>query len=351
MKNKKQITILLFLVLALVLSSCGSSLAASGWPGISGNEDSVFVSAGTGLYSLRVKDGSTNWSFPEKPSAGQSFFAPPAVDGDRVYVGDYKNSFFALDARNGSVLWTFEDAANRFIGGAAVAGDFILAPNADDVLYALDRNGSLVWSFEAGQALWSAPFINEEMVYLSSLDHKLYALKLQNGQKVWETELGGAIIFSPAYEDGKLFVATLDNKVVALNDTNGTIVWQKDAPDGLWSQPVALDGVVYYGDMAGRVYAVSAKDGSVIWDYVLGEMVSGAPAIMPDGVLFVGEEGKIVALDFNGELLWNRTVEGKLYTGPVAVDGLLILGISQGDEVLKAFNYEGSEIWPFTPAK
>ena len=119
----------------------------------------------------------------------------------------------------------------------------------------------------------------------------------------------------------------------------------------MWSDPVVKDGVVYYGDMAGRAYAVSANDGSVIWDYVLGEMVSGAPAIMPDGVLFAGENGKIAALDFNGELLWNRTVPGKLYTGPVLVDGLLILGITQGEEVLRAFNYDGSEIWSFTPAK
>ena len=351
MNNKKQITILLFLVFALVLSSCGSSLAASGWPGITGNADTVFVAAGTRVYSLRVKDGSTNWQYPEKPAAGQSFYAPPVIDGDNIYIGDYKNNFFAMDAKSGSVLWTFEGAKNRYIGGAAVAGDLILAPNADHNLYALDRNGNLQWTFTANHALWSAPYINGDIVYLSSLDHKLYALKLQSGQKLWETELGGAIIFSPTYEDGTLFVATLDNNVVAINEKDGSIKWQKEAPDGLWSDPVVKDGVVYYGDMAGRAYAVSAIDGSVIWDYVLGEMVSGAPAIMPDGVLFAGENGKIAALDFKGELLWNRTVQGKLYTGPVLVDGLLILGITQGEEVLKAFNYDGSEIWSFTPAK
>lgn len=351
MKNKKQFTIFLFLILALVLTSCGSSLAASSWPGVSGNEDTVFVAAGTRLYSLRVKDGSTNWQYPEKPQAGQSFYAQPAVDGDKIYVGDYKNNFFAIDGKNGTVLWTFTGATNRYIGGATVAGDLILAPNADNVLYALDLNGNVKWTFKANHALWSAPLVNADVVYLSSLDHNLYALKLTTGQKIWQTELGGAIVYSPSYENGLIFVATLDNKVVAINENDGSIKWQKEAPDGLWSQPVVKDGVVYYGDMVGRIYALSVEDGSLVWDYVLGEMVSGAPAFMPNGVLFVGENGKITALDFNGELLWNRTVQGKLYTGPVGVDGLLILGISQGEEVLQAFNYEGSEIWPFTPAK
>jgi outer membrane protein assembly factor BamB len=84
----------------------------------------------------------------------------------------------------------------------------------------------------------------------------------------------------------------------------------------------------------------------------MGEMVSGAPAIMETGIVFAGENGKLVALDFNGELLWNRTVNGKLYTGPVVVDNQLILGIVQGDAVIHTFNFEGTEIWtPFTPSK
>jgi len=120
---------------------------------------------------------------------------------------------------------------------------------------------------------------------------------------------------------------------------------------GLWSQPVYDNGVVYYGDTAGKIFAVSATDGNAVWDYVMGEMVSGAPAVMPDGVVFAGENGKLVALDFNGNILWTRSITGKLYTGPVIVDGLLVLGISQGEEVIKAYDFNGNEIWKFTPEK
>jgi outer membrane protein assembly factor BamB len=40
-----------------------------------------------------------------------------------------------------------------------------------------------------------------------------------------------------------------------------------------------------------------------------------------------------------------------LYTGPVIVEDYLILGISQGDEVIKAYDFDGNEIWKFTPEK
>lgn len=352
MKNKKIILVFLFVILALALSSCSGSLAASSWPGISGNEDTVFAAYANRIYSLRLKDGSLNWRYPEKVEAARTFFAPPAILDNNIYVGDYKNTFYSFNADSGMKNWEFTGAKNRYIGGATISDGLILAPNADHYLYALDLNGKLVWSFESGEPLWSAPLVENGVVYLSSMDHSLYALDLQSGKTIWQVELGGAIVYSPAMDEDNLYVATMANEVVAVRKTDGKIVWQNMANDGLWSQPAAYDGRIYYGDFSGKIYAVSSEQGQPVWDYTMGEMVSGAPAIMPEGVVFAGENGKLLALDFDGNLLWNRTVEGKLYTGPVVVDGQLILGIVQGDAVIRTFNFEGSEIWPpFTPAK
>ncbi len=352
MKNKKIIVIFLILVAAILLSSCTGSMAASSWPGISGNEDTVFAAYANRVYSLRLKDGSLNWRYPEKIEAAKTFFAQPAISSDSIYVGDYKNTFYSLNAASGSMNWQFLGAKNRYIGGAVIAGDLILAPNADHHLYALDKQGTLVWSFESGEPLWSSPLVENGVVYLSSMDHSLYALDLKSGKKIWQAVLGGAIVYSPSMDADNLYVATMANEVVAVRKSDGKVVWQNMATDGLWSQPAIHEGVAFYGDFSGKIYAVSTENGKLIWDYSMGEMVSGAPAIMPNGVVFAGEQGKLVALDFDGNLLWNRTVDGKLYTGPVVVDGQLILGIVQGDAVIRTFNFEGSEIWPpFIPAK
>ncbi len=349
--NKKLILILMFLILALSLSSCGSRLSASGWPGISGDENSVYAAYGNEVYSLRLKDGSLNWSYPEKIEAQKTFYANPAINGSNIIVGDYKNVLSAVNIKTGALVWTFEQAKNRYIGGATVVQDTILAPNADHNLYALDLDGNLKWKFTARQALWSTPIVRDNVVFLSSMDHYLYAIDLTSGEKIWEVDLGGAIVYSPSFDTDTIFVATLANEVLAINANNGSIVWKNTSEVGLWSQPVYNDGAVYYGDTAGKIFAVSATDGTNNWDYVMGEMVSGAAAIMPTGIVFAGENGKLVALDFNGEILWTRSISGKLYTGPVIVQDYLILGISQGDEVIKAYDFDGNEIWKFTPEK
>ncbi|HSM25791.1 MAG TPA: PQQ-binding-like beta-propeller repeat protein [Anaerolineaceae bacterium] len=349
--KKKILILIMFSILALSLTACTGMMNASGWPGISGDEDSVYVAYANQVYSLRLRDGSMNWRYPEKAEGARTFFANPAVNGSSVIVGDYKNSLTALDTQSGTIKWIFEGAKNRYIGGALVVGDTVLAPNADHNLYALDLNGNLKWTFTSRHSLWSTPIVNEDVVYLSSMDHYLYAIDIRSGSLIWEVDLGGAIVYSPSFDTDTIFVATLANEVIAIDAKNGSTKWNVLAEAGLWSQPIYHDGVVYYGDRVGKIFAVSAINGNVIWDYQMGEMVSGAPVVMENGVVFAGENGKLVALDFNGNILWTRSITGKLYTGPVIVDGLLVLGISQGSEVLKAYDFNGNEIWKFTPEK
>jgi len=349
--KKKILIITMFAILAMSLTACSGVMNASGWPGISGDEDSVYVAYANEVYSLRLKDGSLNWRFPEKVEAARTFFANPAVNGASIIVGDYKNQLYSLDIETGSTRWTFDEAKNRYIGGALIVEDTVLAPNADHKLYALDLNGNLKWTFEARQALWSTPIARDNVVYLSSMDHYLYALDIRDGSLIWEVDLGGAIVYSPSFDTDTIFVATLSNEVIAVDANNGAIKWSNLAESGLWSQPIYHEEVVYYGDSAGKILAVNASDGSLIWDYQMGEMVSGAPVVMPSGIVFAGENGKLIALNFDGEILWTRSITGKLFTGPVVVDGMLVLGISQGEEVLKAYDFNGNEIWKFTPEK
>lgn len=351
MKTKNILILSIFMVLAFLLSSCSGAMAASSWPGISGDEESVYVSYATRVYSLRLKDGSLNWRYPEKVEAAQTFFAPPLMVDDQLIVGSYNKVLFSINSKSGTVNWLFNGAKNRYIGSAGLVDSKILAPNADHNLYALDLNGNLQWTFETDQALWSQPLNDGTQIYLAAMDHNIYALNYETGQKIWETDLGGAMLYSPELNSDRLFVSTLNSEVVAVDLSNGQVLWRNAVDNGIWSQPVFNDGVVYYGDSLGRIYAVSAEDGSIVWDYNFAENVVGTAAVMPEGIVFAGENGKLAALDFNGELLWNRSVSGKLYTGPVVVQDTLVLGIVGGEELVKAYNFEGTEIWSFTPEK
>ena len=90
MKLKRFFPILIFLILTLVLSSCtggSGSFRATSWPGVTVDQDTVYVAYEQQVLALRVKDGGLIWSYPAEPSARQLFYAPPAVSEDLLIVG------------------------------------------------------------------------------------------------------------------------------------------------------------------------------------------------------------------------------------------------------------------------
>lgn len=343
----------MFIAGAILLSSCSGALGASSWPGISADEENAYVAYNAAVYSLRLKDGNLNWQFPGKAESGRSFYAAPELIDGKIIVGDYKNTLHLLDAQSGISQWEFTGAKGRWIAGAKVKDDLIFAPNGDNNLYALDINGNVKWKFETQQALWSNPLSDDELIFQASMDHYLYAINLSNGVKKWSVDLGGAVVYAPVMGDnGVIYVSTLANEILAVDSKSGNILWRVVTENGLWSQPEAHNGVVYYGDQLGIYYALSAEDGSKIWDYKSGEdPIMGGSTIIPDGVVFTTENGKVVALSFEGELLWTKQVNGKLYASPVVAGESLILGISQGENIATAFDFSGNVIWNFAAPK
>jgi outer membrane protein assembly factor BamB len=165
--------------------------------------------------------------------------------------------------------------------------------------------------------------------------------------------LGGAVLYSPTLtEEGVLYISSLKRNLVALSTKDGSVLWERNFDSDLWTQPALADGKLFFGDIAGKVYALSAEDGADIWSQALNEPVIGRPTEIENGVVFPTENGSLFALSFNGERLWSRTFEGKIYTGPTAIGDQLAVGIAQGKDYLKLINAStGQDVWTFVAPK
>ncbi len=79
-------------------------------------------------------------------------------------------------------LWSFA-AGKEIWSSPAVADGMIYVGSLDTKLYAFDascRNACLpLWSFATGNGIWSSPAVAGGMVYIGSSDHKLYAFGLE----------------------------------------------------------------------------------------------------------------------------------------------------------------------------
>jgi outer membrane protein assembly factor BamB len=341
------------LVGAVLLSACSGIGAANSWPGTTVYDGALYSAFDNHVYSINPINGSMNWQFPAAGAdAKVAYFANPLVAGDLIVAGDFEKNLHALNRSNGVEQWVFSDAKSRWIAAPVLVGDLIIAPNADRDIFALNKNGLVQWKFSTESQNWTEPSTDGEAVYISSMDHKVYALRVSDGKLIWSTDLGAAVVHSQVLSDeGVLYIGTLGSELLAVDSARGKVLWRTTTPGSIWGKAVLADGVLYVGDQSGRISAISAKSGSTIWSVDAGGPVIGAGALLDDTLYFGTENGTLNAFDTTGKRLWNITISGKLYSD-ILVSGETVIGSAiDNDKGLQAFDKDGKEIWGFVAPK
>ncbi len=354
MKRNRLSLLFLLVTAALLMTACTGAIGASSWPGITPEGDTVYVAYATAVRAIQVQPAAAKdvWTAPAEANNKVNYYAAPAVTNDLVIVGDYANVLHALQRSNGTEAWAFPGATGRYIARPLVVDQTIYAPNADEYLYALDLQGNLKWKFQTKQGLWAQPAGNGSAVFQPSMDHFLYAINAQDGSQLWKVDLGGAAVSSPVLSDGVVYVGTLTNEMLAVDAASGQILWRAKTKDAIWTKPQLTEGSLYFGDLSGAVYSVNAQNGSINWqqDLAGGSIISSA-AVIDKGVVFVAEQGLVQAMSFDGQKLWDTTINGKLYSDPAVVNDRIVIGIVQGDNLLAALDFNGTVVWNYSPPK
>jgi outer membrane protein assembly factor BamB len=105
----------------------------------------------------------------------------------------------------------------------AIGNGIIYVGSFDAQLYAVHLDGTLAWSFRAGDRIVSSPLVDAAgAVLFGSQDDRLYCLE-PDGHLRWSVELGGDIDSSPTLAaDGTIFVGSDDHKLYALRAPSGS---------------------------------------------------------------------------------------------------------------------------------
>ncbi len=350
--------LLAFLFLTLTLTGCAGRglLAGSSWPGLSADETYAYVAFNQTVHAISLDNGRQEWLFPTEPTNEQAFFATPARAGeDLLIVGGYDGIVYALDVDNGSVVWTYEESTDRIIGGAAIVGDLALVPSADGALYALNwnDNGRLNWKFQTDEALWAAPLVYEDRVYLTSKDHNVYAITLDGGDLIWSQNLGYAMVSTPVLVDEVLLVGTFGSQLVAVDIENGEPLWSADAGNWVWASPAIYEDSALYGDVDGNYYSTDINSGNSSGPWQPDGPITASPVLNTDTAYLVVEDGFVYAINASNRApIWPQPLEldGELRTTPVLQNDMLLVATENpenlivfldpitGNQVLPAFN-------------
>lgn len=357
MKRKKTLIILTMLIIAVSLSACagGSSMTASGWAGITTDEDTAYVSFNAHIVAINLSNGTERWRYPAEADPKITFYATPALAEDgSLIVGGYDNTLYSINTANGQAARIFEGADGRYIGGPLVVKDLVYAPSADHFLYAVDLKGKPVWDFETGEPLWARPATDPDCncIYLTSMDHKVYAIESRSGDLLWSTEdLGGALVSTPVISDDMiLYVGTFANEMVALNSKTGSVLWRFATQDWVWTGPGLDEDTLYFGDLSGTFYALNRQDGAVKWQIQPDpdSAIVGTPLVTEDGIYFTTEAGSLVCVNSEGAIRWNQPFETSLHAGPVIAGDTLLISTSNPEMLLIALDTNGVQRWSFS---
>jgi outer membrane protein assembly factor BamB len=347
-----------FILLALLLTACSGVPMSSGWPMSLVDGKTIYTASGSHIYAVNVDTGKeqTPRRFPEKVEGATVFGSAPILVDGYLFAGDYNNHLWKIPTSFVQEEWKKNDSTGRFIASPELFGELILAPNADHNLYAYDSKGIVKWKFTASNGLWTKPSISGDLIIVSSMDKKVYALR-QNTNKdgvdvVWSKDLGGSVLFSQALgEDGNLYIGTLNNELFSIEAASGKVNWQVKTAGTVWSPVVVGKDKIYAGDQSGKIFALNTKDGSQAWEVNAESAVIGGLTLTDKGLFAGTEKGTALCLSVDGTKIWTETVGGKLYSTPVISGDYVIFGVFEGDKTLAAYYQDGRSAWTFTPSK
>ena len=254
----------------------------------------------------------------------------------------------------------------------AVAAGRVYAAGVDGRISALEAdNGSTVWSEKSGKRTgwfgrggnsvrWSGgPAVNGDLLVVGGLDGQLQALSSSEGGLRWEVQLGAEIICAPAISDGIVVVRTQDGKLQAFDSANGNRRWVYEESVPALSQrgnssPVIGNGMAYVSFDNGRVVAVSLADGSPAWSTPLSlgegrtevERIADADGrmVLDGNDLYVASyRGQLAAIYADsGRIAWQRDLSS--YAG-VDVNATAVV-VSDADGTVWAFDRQsGANLW------
>jgi quinohemoprotein ethanol dehydrogenase len=247
--------------------------------------------------------------------AGSAMSTPLAVDGV-IYVAAGYSIVYAVDARNGKLLWRFDPGAAKVAGkklrsgsgtrGLAFSNGRLFIGTHDGRLIALDaKKGTLAWSTPTldpgdGSFISGAPRAFNDKVAIgfgdSGVVHGAVGVyDAASGKQLWRWEThgaGGAIWNAIAYDTdaNRLYVGTGNARgpdavanrfacsVVALNADTGQMDWQYDAAPDHTQCDDSLDITLATISIDGQprnVILHAPKDGSMhVLDRATGKLIS-----------------------------------------------------------------------------
>jgi outer membrane protein assembly factor BamB len=304
-------------------------------------------------------NGQTQWARDLTPARDRSSDASGgglAALGGRVYATTGFGELVVLDAATGAEVWR-QDLQAASLGAPTVLGDVVYAVSRDSRGWAIDaRNGRILWEVSgvpspAGVDGGAAPAADGTRAYFPMNSSELIAVD-RDGTRVWATAVAGArpgrayagiddVTGDPVLTGGVVYAGNPSGQTIAVEAATGERLWS--AEEGALSPPVVVGGSVFVVSDANELVRLDARTGNRIWGVQLplfttdrirrrqGVYAHYGPVLAGGQLVVASGDGVIRAFDpSTGRLVATTELPGGAASNPVIANGLLFVTDADG---------------------
>jgi len=313
------------------------------------------------LFGKKNKKRQFLWTYETNGAVFLVCFSP---DGSLILVGSGEGGLYALD-RSGKCLWSYQTQTDDAIvrGRFSADGSLIAVNSGDQKVYLFNRLGELQWSYKT-DGRYGAPSTaistDGSLVVTGSFDPGRLYLFNRSGELLWDRKLGTRIYSRhiSLSADSSVIAASVDNlqgttDAICLLSSSGELLWSHDTEQSCVTA-MSLDGTLIAAHDGRRIYLFN-RAGETLWSHKMGiASVVTDICISPDGSLIVGAisgigqgRWKVFAYDRSGQLLWSYET-GARFVRQISISGnnsLIAAATHNSSGKAYLFDRSGDLLW------
>lgn len=305
------------------------------------------------VFAVDTRNGSIIWSLPTGPG-----YVGPVIDDNRLYIGTSSHGYnptneyvYCINRLDGTILWR-----RNIYGGIAesIQYDEEKIYFSTDIVYALNKgDGAINWTYALDDYCVTKPILNDNAFITATSGGTMYKINVTDGEKIWEVHLPD---FSwdnsiTADNQGHIFIAVYNDKSInAYEEKTGKIIWSYRLHAKSLSFNAFHNNMLFISDTNGYVYALNASTGMLIWEKKIGDCCDISSPSISGGLVFIGtrdyQNGAFFALnETNGNIIWLYKIGSSVTAPPSIADGIMFCGTD--DWNMYAFDFGiGTDDWP-----
>ena len=113
-------------------------------------------------------------------------WSTPSLDGDTLYFADLNGNAYSFDTLTGKLNWPPIKPDGPITASPLIQNDHILIATESGSLFAIDRDGNVLWTQAVGGKIYTTPVAAGDLIIVAPLETDFYLAALDsNGRQVW----------------------------------------------------------------------------------------------------------------------------------------------------------------------